>query len=105
MQLATTPWASSARTSSGAVPDTWAFATSPRHSCKASSSGGPFGPPYNGVGCSAQHTRSAAPTDGRRLFVNQTRPIGPLRSVSPATAAMLFEPGGEVGGVLVDASV
>jgi hypothetical protein len=32
MQLATTPWASSARTSSGAVPDTWAFATSPRHS-------------------------------------------------------------------------
>jgi hypothetical protein len=41
MQLAMTPWASSARTSSGAVSDTWAFATSPRHSCKASSSGGP----------------------------------------------------------------
>jgi hypothetical protein len=32
---------------------------------------------------SAQPTRSAATTDGRRLFVSQTRPIGPLRSVSP----------------------
>jgi hypothetical protein len=31
-----------------------------------------------GVGCSAQPTRSAATTDGRRLFVSQTRPIGPL---------------------------
>jgi hypothetical protein len=62
MQLAMAPWATSERTSAGAFPDTCAFAISPRHSCKASSSGGPFGPMKDGLDGSAQLTSSGPAT-------------------------------------------
>jgi hypothetical protein len=70
MQLAMVPWATSARTSAGAVPDTCAFATSPRHSCKASSPAGPFGPMKDGFGGSAQLTSSGPATanSGNRMI-------------------------------------